>query len=382
MKAGVVVLNILEKLMIWILAAHYIVIVFCAPKIAQIKKERNKNRKEPHSNPENTNKVSISDTLIMLNKWLIILKIIGALFLEVCLLNLVFYFKFSFLILNFFEIERHRVPFRFYYLELLPWARRRFPQNNTDCAGRPSIPLEYKVLTVLRILGRNLYYDDAASYTRSAPGGDRLRKFFINFVAAFRQDFGDEWIKPPQTKEQILEAMKPYAINGLHGCICSVDGVRIRFWNIPSSMKVAHTGKEGYTTKVWEVVSLHNGEIIGITGPFYGKTVDTTASLYDDLLLNIRDRKVYQDVAYELFTADGEKKVMKGKLYMLFIHDEVTYCFPTFEGAWVLCDSGYHKWWCMIAPLRRRLTFRDQIFCKRLESTRKDIECVFGRLKG
>jgi len=49
------------------------------------------------------------------------------------------------------------------------------------------------------------------------------------------------------------------------------------------------------------------------------------------------------------------------------------------QGSYLLCDNGYHPWPCLIAPVK---TGGPTIkWVATLESTRKDIEGVFGILK-
>jgi hypothetical protein len=51
------------------------------------------------------------------------------------------------------------------------------------------------------------------------------------------------------------------------------------------------------------------------------------------------------------------------------------------KGAWLLCDGGYHKWRCTICPYKIHYDRRAIRWSKWGESVRKDVECVFGRLK-
>jgi DDE superfamily endonuclease len=53
-----------------------------------------------------------------------------------------------------------------------------------------------------------------------------------------------------------------------------------------------------------------------------------------------------------------------------------------YKGAWGLCDNGYHRWSCTQAPGKHDLLFTELRLSPWIESFRKDVECVFGILKG
>ncbi len=47
---------------------------------------------------------------------------------------------------------------------LFPWTEQHLRVGN-DALGRQPVPLEFKVLAVLRVLGRALHFDDLAEIT-------------------------------------------------------------------------------------------------------------------------------------------------------------------------------------------------------------------------
>lgn len=59
---------------------------------------------------------------------------------------------------------RFRVPFPIFQ-RLLALSREWFPQRDTDVSGRPSVPIELKLLCVLRVLGRGVCFDDCEEIT-------------------------------------------------------------------------------------------------------------------------------------------------------------------------------------------------------------------------
>ncbi len=77
---------------------------------------------------------------------------------------------------------RFRVPWKFYYDKLLPWTEARFPRK-VDALQRPGVPTEFKLLAVLRMLGRALHFDDVAELADCGFKGEVLRVLFC-FVAS------------------------------------------------------------------------------------------------------------------------------------------------------------------------------------------------------
>jgi hypothetical protein len=51
------------------------------------------------------------------------------------------------------------------------------------------------------------------------------------------------------------------------------------------------------------------------------------------------------------------------------------------EGAYNLCDNGYHKWSMMMEPSKNPDGVDYHNSSEMLESLRKDVECLFGELK-
>ena len=51
------------------------------------------------------------------------------------------------------------------------------------------------------------------------------------------------------------------------------------------------------------------------------------------------------------------------------------------QGAWVLCDTGYHKWRETICGFKRTTEPKRRSFAQRCESVRKDVERTFGIIK-
>jgi hypothetical protein len=150
---------------------------------------------------------------------------------------------------------------------------------------------------------------------------------------------------------------------GIPGCIGSTDGVHVGWANCPYQWRHIFTGKEKAPTLAFNVTCNHHRWIHGSTIGHPGGRNDLTTSRTDELLEAVREDPFFKNRKFKLIGRDG-------------IAFEV-------DGVWVLCDGGYHKWRVMQCPLKvQNLFHKDEIeWARRLESIRKDVECLFGIIK-
>lgn len=180
--------------------------------------------------------------------------------------------------------------------------------------------------------------------------------FTENFVNVY---YGDYISRPTGAK---LDSMMAVFIKmGLPGCIGSTDCVHIKWDRCPADWRHYCKGKEGYPTLVYSVTVDHNRRILGISGSNFGSYNDKTLVRYDTYITDVHDGTVHSDVEYDLYI-DGVLTKQKGVYY--------------------LCDGGYHKWSCMINPMKHTTQREERLWSEWVESTRKDVECCFGILKG
>lgn len=102
--------------------------------------------------------------------------------------------------------------------------------------------------------------------------------------------------------------------------------------------------------------------MIAATKGHPGARNDKTIVKFDGFVTAINNGKLYQDVPYILATDEGNEIQLKG-LYLIV-------------------DGGYHKWCCLPCPMKHTSKFKEGLWSKWVESVRKDVECVFGILKG
>jgi hypothetical protein len=114
-------------------------------------------------------------------------------------------------------------------------------------ANQPGVPMELKVLGVLRILGRGCTTDDVKEL--SFISESHMSAFFHRFCKWGRDVMFPKWVTWPQSKEEIAKAMGPYCALGFDGAIGSTDAVHIAWGGCPQKLAILHTGKEGWVPR-------------------------------------------------------------------------------------------------------------------------------------
>jgi hypothetical protein len=142
-----------------------------------------------------------------------------------------------------------------------------------------------------------------------------------------------------------------------------MDCTHVHWDKCPVPWRHYFTGKEGYPTIAYEVICDHSGYIMSCSPGYYGACNDKTIVRFDSVIQKLKSKEIYYNVEWFVYTNEiGDKEY--------------------FSSPYVIVDGGYHNW---VVTIAANDTFRsdpDYIrWQKRMESVRKDIECVFGRLK-
>ena len=132
----------------------------------------------------------------------------------------------------------------------------------------------------------------------------------------------------------------------------------------------AHNSHKGFKLSVpartYNVTCDHSRRILGTTMGHPGTWNDKTLILFDQLIMDVKKGKVYADYEFELY----ERKENGGI-------ETVKY-----GGVWFMVDNGYLSWSCTVPPDNNGTTYEVIRFSEWLESMRKDVECLFGIMKG
>jgi hypothetical protein len=256
--------------------------------------------------------------------------------------------------------RRFRVPYPI-FLKIVDMARAMecFAER-PDCTGRAAAPLELKVLGVLRVLGRGYCFDGIEELSSISAETNRI--FFHKFCSVFSVRHYAEYCYPPTSEADILKTMKVYSKLGFPGAIGSTDCVHIRWERCPVGHRFFHKGKEGYPTLSYEVTCDHTGKIIAVTQGHPGARNDKTIVRFDGFVSSLHEGEIYGDIKYKLSNSNGEE-----------IEE---------QGLYLIVDGGYHKWRCLQCPIKHPSDSPEGIWSEWLESVRKDVECLFGILKG
>eukprot|EP00041_Stephanoeca_diplocostata_P006072 m.74419 g.74419 ORF g.74419 m.74419 type:complete len:485 (-) comp16158_c0_seq21:95-1549(-) len=218
------------------------------------------------------------------------------------------------------------------------------------------------VLSSLRYMAKGFDFHDALA-SDFLCSGERLRTFYRFFIRLLnRSDVYDRYVHAPENEEQLQKCMKLYEEVGLPGCVASVDGVHVPWERCPTEYRSWFVGKSGFPTIAFNVAVSHSGNIMHVDGPHPGTRNDKTIVKCDKFVMDIKNGTKYADVPWTRFDDAGN-----------VVQD---------QGLYTIADGGYHRWRCMQCPVKWSNSESTTLWSSWVESIRKDVECVFGRVKG
>jgi hypothetical protein len=251
--------------------------------------------------------------------------------------------------------RRFRIP-----LQLFNHIVERSREANLFGGTHPEydrMPIEFKILMALRILGRRNCADDIAEM--STGYGSSINHFFRTFVEQFSKLFYSDYVHVPEGND-LQRTMDSYAELGIPGGVGSMNATHLPWDKCPVSLYHLCKGKEKFPTLAFNCVVDHFKFIHYCSDAFFGATNDLQICADDDYPVKIT-QGLYRDVEYDLYRADGS----------------VQRC----RGAYIICDGGMPKHACFMDPMHHRSSRNEVLFSEWLESVRKDVECTFGILK-
>ncbi|CAN0386644.1 unnamed protein product, partial [Pylaiella littoralis] len=216
-----------------------------------------------------------------------------------------------------------------------------------------------KVMACLQVLARGNVFRDI--YHMSFISVPTAQATFHSFCRHFAREMYHEHIYLP-TGDYQTKVMSEYERLGFTGAIGSTDVTHLAWGCCPYNQARSFTGKEGYPTIAYQVTVDHTKRALAVTPGFTGATNDKTIIRFDKAVTRIRTDPIYTERTYNLYDADGATRQEKG--------------------CYLLVNNGYHKWNTLMAPTKYAIEKGDTVFSNRLESSRKDVECYFGIVKG
>ena len=257
---------------------------------------------------------------------------------------------------------RFRVPFVLFEA-IVKDIRPRYGIGPSDCKGRDAVTLELLVLGSLRFIATGCSFDTIEELTNVSD--EKHRTFFRDYFSHWGVHAAKSIVKIPKTEDELRHVMGLYERHAHPGCIGSIDCVHLAWDRCRSGMQALCTGKEKVPTLVFEVACTHTKRILSCSQWFFGTYNDKTISKYDPVIKYLNS-DACKEIQWTALDEDENGKVVERKE----------------KGAYFLCDGGYHLWDTLIPPYKDQLEGSCMMeWSKHVESSRKDIECVFGILK-
>ena len=226
---------------------------------------------------------------------------------------------------------RFRVPFILFKEKILKMCvdDNIFDLTYHNCKN--SIPIEFKILACLRILGRGLCYDDINELS-SIPNTS-IPYYFHIFVKRFSELYYDQFIRMPG-EASLKERMAHYAALGIPGGMGSVDCTRLHWNCCPRWLQNYCIGKEGFPALAFLLISDHNRFIVHVSKFAYlGALNDINIAKIDPFIIDLMAGK-YKNVEFTLLKPDGTR----------------VQCF----GAYLISDNGFIQTSVFIDPFKAR----------------------------
>ena len=145
------------------------------------------------------------------------------------------------------------------------------------------IPIEFKIMACLRILGRDSCLDDITDFIGMPM--ETVRSMFHKFIDGVATKLFPGIVSFP-TGNELEEVMRKYESLGFPGCIGSIDCTHIAWDRSPTFMLNATKGKESYPSLSFEAVVGRSGKVYHLSNAFAGAVNDVTISRNDDAIVN------------------------------------------------------------------------------------------------
>jgi hypothetical protein len=257
-----------------------------------------------------------------------------------------------------YEARVFRRRFRLPYSQFKKLVEECREHNVFEQLAEGKIPIEFKVLASLRILGRDACCDDIEEALNI--GGSTVNKCFKLFVRGCDAKLFDKHVKLPEG-EELRHVKEQYQRLGLPGCVGSMDVTHIQWHRCPYKMQNGATGKERHPTLAFQCVVSHSRKIHHCSRAFFGRLNDKQITVLDSYPNEIWYGTAHPQETFTLFNEEGEVTL--------------------WQGAYLIVDGGYQKVTGFIDPKHASFTYEDVVWSEWIESVRKDVECCFGILK-
>jgi hypothetical protein len=172
----------------------------------------------------------------------------------------------------------------------------------------------------------------------------------------------EKYVKMPETEEEISALETVYAKMGFPGAICSSDFTHVEWGACPAALRNDHVGKSGRPTLTYSMCCSHDTRILNVAAGMRGAENDKIAVRFDGLITRLRFDEVFTNFSF-LVNVEGVELIRK-------------------RGVYAIVDGGYCRWRCL-QGVSDVSEWREHFlkWSRMMECVRKDIECLFGRMK-
>jgi hypothetical protein len=226
-----------------------------------------------------------------------------------------------------------------------------------------SVPLELKILGSLKVLAKGCSFHDLHDHTEGWNHEEVMRVFFYKFVNILVQKQYDQTVHLPRDLGELDQVVNVYSLLGFPGCAYSMDCVHIKWKNCPFRFRhLYYSYKNNCRAISYNVTCTHSGFIQTVSNGYYATQPDSSIVRFDGDILPLLNNDLFTQYRYDIWVDRNNKEKL--------------------QGVYGLTDNGYFQHPLFIFPTKGSTLFLPvQRWSRRIESVRKDIETVFGRLK-
>ena len=254
------------------------------------------------------------------------------------------------------------------FLELLAMVKDHHSFKrwmSKDCVGSQPSPIELLLLGSLRYLGRGWTFDDL--YESTAIHEETHRQFFHVFIEFGSTVLFRKFVITPSSAEEAMSHQHEFNQAGFHGAIGSTDATHVSMEKCPSWLHhINKGGKLSNPSRTYNLTVNHRGRILSTTSGHPARFNDKTLLLFDNFLCSIQRGEALKNCVFTLYEYNSNGNIVEHQ----------------YQGAWLISDNGYLRWSTIIPPFKTTTTYSQTRWSEWLESMRKDVECVFGIMKG
>eukprot|EP00918_Siedleckia_nematoides_P054584 GHVU01119311.1.p1 GENE.GHVU01119311.1~~GHVU01119311.1.p1 ORF type:complete len:342 (-),score=32.86 GHVU01119311.1:58-1083(-) len=228
-----------------------------------------------------------------------------------------------------------------------------YMQQGCDAAKRLGASTLMKMTAALRVLGHATSTDMFDEYARISESS--INECVKNYCTAMVALYQDTYLRGP-TPQELDSIVRDNEQRGFPGMFGSIDCFHWEWQNCPTAWRGQYLGKEGKPSVVTQAVADRYMRIWDLHFGTPGSNNDITVLHRSDLI----DKFAVNDSIFKYTYTIGEH---------------------TYNKCYVLGDGIYPEYNFIVTAFRSPVTLPTQLFTRRQESTRKDVERTFGVLR-